>query len=376
MWITLIVLFVIAVTVLIIYLVKSGGKEFKPKLTYKERIELEHNIDEESKPETKSETEEETGQETESDATSVHAFPPKDYLEELLKFEVVPDSRDDVFKLTFSSAISKAKENDFRNSLAEFSKSLDIIINKALNSTTTQVNLLDEYGKPTETNVNMTFYDNFSGVIKYNFIHTLNNKGLPDTLMIDPLLTYDVVVHTIPPVKADSIKLTSGKHTIIPVNAPQGYLNLKIGSHSNIVKDLQGIIRKVGEAETINVQSFGQKEKYLTGIYDIEVLCLPRIYIDSVTIKQSHTTTIEIPMPGIAVIKKTTYGYGSLYLENNNKLEWIYNFRDNNPYQETLILQPGIYRVVFRSRYSNKSFFTIEKSFSIQSGKSINVKLF
>lgn len=276
----------------------------------------------------------------------------------------------------FSDAFNCVGNYFDASSEKQFSKSLDIIINKALNATTTQVNLLDEYGKPTETNVNMTFYDNFSGIIKYNFIHTLNNKGLPDTLMIDPLLTYDIVVHTIPPVKADSIKLTSGKHTIIPVNAPQGYLNLKIGSYINIVKDLQCIIRKAGEVETINVQNFRQKEKYLTGIYDIEVLCLPRIYIDSVTIKQSHTTTIEIPMPGIAVIKKTTYGYGSLYLENNNKLEWIYNFRDNNPYQETLILQPGIYRVVFRSRYSDKSFFTIEKSFSVQSGKSINVKLF
>ncbi len=53
MSITLIILFVIAAAVLIIYLVKSSSKEFKPKLTYKERIELERKIDEESKHKTK-----------------------------------------------------------------------------------------------------------------------------------------------------------------------------------------------------------------------------------------------------------------------------------------------------------------------------------
>ena len=53
MLITLILLFVLAVAALIIYLVKSGSKEFKPKLTYKERIELERKIDKESKHTTK-----------------------------------------------------------------------------------------------------------------------------------------------------------------------------------------------------------------------------------------------------------------------------------------------------------------------------------
>ncbi len=37
------------------------------------------------------------------------------------------DSTNDEFNLAFSSAISRAKENDFRNSLTEFSKALDIL---------------------------------------------------------------------------------------------------------------------------------------------------------------------------------------------------------------------------------------------------------
>jgi len=58
-----------------------------------------------------------------------------------------------------------------------------------------------------------------------------------------------------------------------------------------------------------------------------------------VEITQSHTTTIETPLPGIAVIQKSTNGYGSLYLEDKSSLVWLYNLRDNQQQQETLYLQ-------------------------------------
>ncbi len=257
----------------------------------------------------------------------------------------------------------------------EFRNALKVIISRALNPTTMQVNLLDAYGKPTETNVNMTFYDNFSGLIKYNMIHSFNAKGLPDTLDIDPLMTYDIVVHTIPPVRKDSVKLTAGKHTTIGIDAPQGYLLFKASGNSSL-KYLPCLIRKKGSDETINVQQFDQVEKYLTGSYEVEILCMPRIIVNDVDIQQSHTTSVEIPMPGIAVIQKSTNGYGSLYLEGKNGLVWLYNFRDNQQMQETLYLQPGSYRVVFRSKYSNKASYSIEKSFKIESGQTFNLKLY
>lgn len=258
----------------------------------------------------------------------------------------------------------------------QFSNALEVVISQALNSTSCQINLLDESKMPTETNVNMTFYDDFSGLEKHNFMHTMNSKGLPDTLVIDPLLTYNIVVHTIPPVFANNVKLNPGKHTIIPISAPQGFLQLKIDGRLNSLKDLQCIIRKHNDPKTLNVQGFVNKEKYICGMYDLEILCLPRIYINDVEISQSKTTNVEIPMPGIAVIKKTTKGYGSLYHISDNKLNWLYNFKTSNPYQENLILQPGTYKVVFRSKYSDRSFYTIKKTFTVISGKTTNLKLF
>ncbi|MCK9219483.1 MAG: VWA domain-containing protein [Bacteroidales bacterium] len=257
----------------------------------------------------------------------------------------------------------------------EFRKALNVIISRALNPTSVQVNLLDIYSKPTETNVNMTFYNNLTGLIQYNFIHSFNTKGLPDTLDIDPLITYDIVVHTLPPVRKDSVRLTPGKHNIVGIDVPQGYLAFKASGNSTL-KYLPCIIRKKGSNNTINVQQFDQLEKYLIGSYEAEILCLPRIKVENVEIQQSHTTTVEIPLPGIAVIQKSTNGYGSIYLEDKNQLIWLYNLRDNQQQQETLYLQPGSYRVVFRSKYSNKASYTVEKSFQVVPGQTVNIKLF
>jgi Ca-activated chloride channel family protein len=258
----------------------------------------------------------------------------------------------------------------------DFSKALNVVISQALNSTTAQVNLLDEYSKPTETNVSMTFYDNFSGLIKYNFVHTLNSKGVPDTLVIDPLLKYDIVVHTIPPKQVNNVSLTPGKHTIIAVETPQGTLDLSMASRDKTVKDLKCIVRQSGKMQTLNVQPFGQKENYIIGLYDLEILTTPRIYIKDVEVKQSFNTTIEIPMPGIAVIEKSAAGFGGIYLEKENKLELVYNFNESSIQRETIVLQPGPYRVIYRAKYSKKAVYSVEKRFVVESGKSVNVKLY
>jgi Ca-activated chloride channel family protein len=63
-------------------------------------------------------------------------------------------------------------------------------------------------------------------------------------------------------------------------------------------------------------------------------------------------------------------------VEENNELTWLYNLKDTPQQQETLYLQPGKYRVVFRSKYSNRASYTIEKSFDVEPGQTVNVKLY
>ncbi len=254
-----------------------------------------------------------------------------------------------------------------------FETALNVVIKQALNATTMQVNLLDSDHKPTETNVNMTFYDQRTGAIKYNFIHTLNSKGFPDTLVIDPAVTYKIVAHTIPPVERDSVVQTAGKHTIVGIDAPQGYLLLKM-TGINEYKKLQAIVRKRHEMNTLNVQDVGSTEKYITGKYDLEILTLPRLNLEAVSIDQSKTTTIEIPQPGIVSFVMNSTGYGSIYSSNKGKLNWIANM-DDNLTKETFVMQPGDYKVVYRPKASRESIYTIEKIFKVVAGTSVAVQL-
>lgn len=256
---------------------------------------------------------------------------------------------------------------------ATFKDVLGIVISQALNNTTAQVNLLDELNRPTETNVPMTFYDSFSKQIRYNFVHTIDSRGNPDTLPIDPLGSYDLVVHTIPLVGKKDIKLIAGKHTTIAVDAPQGNLELKMNGF-NEYKDLKSIVRKEGEVEVLVVQDFDYVQKYITGKYDLEILTLPRTYIKGVNIAQSRTTTVEIPQAGLATISLSSKGYGSVFQQKGEELVWVCNLNAMST-RESIVLQPGFYKVIFRPLNSRLSIYTKEESFEIESGQSTQVKL-
>jgi Ca-activated chloride channel family protein len=257
----------------------------------------------------------------------------------------------------------------------KFSAIMDVVISQALNPTTAQVNLLDQDGNPTETNVNLTFYDSFSGKIRYNFIHTLNNRGLPDTLILDHIPVYRMRVNTLPPVEVDNIKLALGKHTIIAADVPQGTLVIKTADPMQF-RDLEFIVRKGGEMKTLNMQRMYEPVKYLVGKYDIEIPVLPRINLYNVEIKQSHTTTVEIPRPGLITLLRDATGYGSIYLRKSPQQEdWVCNLNESVK-NESIYLQPGKYRVVFRPTNAKNTLYTVNKLFEVRPGSADVVQLY
>ena len=220
----------------------------------------------------------------------------------------------------------------------------------------------------------MTFYDMLSGRMRYNLMHTMNHRGLPDTLTIDALASYRIKVHSIPPVEKDSVVLIPGIHNVVGIDVPQGDLLLKVkGKHD--YRYLQAILRKRNEMNTLNVQPFDVKERYLVGRYDLEILSTPRILIPDVDITQSHTTTIEIPQPGMAHVMRKTKGTGDIFLKEGKELTWVHSLNDEGT-NDSVVLQPGEYKAVFRPMGSKRTFYTVEKDFSIQSGKSQLVELY
>jgi Ca-activated chloride channel homolog len=257
----------------------------------------------------------------------------------------------------------------------QFKEAMNVVISQALNATTAQINLLDINGKPTETDVNMSFYDYYSGKLKNNYMHTMNNRSNPDTIVLDPLVTYRMIVHTIPPVKVDSFKLTPGKHNIIAVDAPQGYLVInsqRMGPYRNI----STIVRQSKKMTTLNYQEVNRSERYIVGKYDLEIPVLPRIYLNNVEIKQSSTTTITIPQDGMANFLMQAPGFASLYVrEKGKKMQWIYNLTATQR-SEIIYLQPGSYTVVYRALNAKQTLYTITKTFDIVSGGSKMIELY
>ena len=201
----------------------------------------------------------------------------------------------------------------------------------------------------------------------------MNSRGIPDTIPIDPLGKYDLVVHTVPPVSKKGVELTAGTHNVIAVDAPQGDLELKMNGF-NEYEDLKAIVRQQGKKETMLVQDFNHIQRYIIGKYDLEILTLPRTYISDVNIAQSHTTTVEIPQAGIATIGMTSKGYGSIFEMKEDKLIWVCDLSEQTT-RQSIVLQPGTYHVIYRSANAKQSIYTKEETFTVQSGQSTQIKL-
>jgi Ca-activated chloride channel family protein len=79
---------------------------------------------------------------------------------------------------------------------------------------------------PLETDVPVTFYDQRTGEDRYDLVHTMDLRGRPDTLDIDPVFTYRIVAHTVPPSERENVVIEAGRHNVIALVAGQGRLNL------------------------------------------------------------------------------------------------------------------------------------------------------
>ena len=286
----------------------------------------------------------------------------------ILKPFVIGIGLEDDFKDSFECVgtyFDASDENTFKNVLG-------VVISQALDNTTAQINLLDITGKSTETNVPIILYDHTSGKVKDAFVHTLNYKGQPDTLVLDPLIVYDMEIHTLPPVRVDSVIIFSGTHTHIGANTPQG--NLELRASPRITQSITCVVKPAGREEILHVQDFGTTQRYLSGTYDLEILTLPRIIQKGVHIKASAKTTIAIPPPGRVTIQTGVSGFGSVFVQREQGYEWVVDL-SNSSERQVFQLQPGQYKVIFRSKFAQETAYSKSKEFRVSPGSSTIVKI-
>jgi Ca-activated chloride channel family protein len=253
---------------------------------------------------------------------------------------------------------------------------MDDVIAQTLSKTTVAVNLTDEAGHPVETNVNMTFVNNVTEQPEYNYVHYRDAQGKADVLDIDALQSYDLVINTVPPVRQANLAIKPGRANVLTFKTPQGTLALQNPQLTpNPYGTVQAVVRTQAGA-TAGAFSFGSKQKLLAGNYEVELLTLPRI-TRRLTIKQGQELTVTYAAPGTLNITSDLKGYGSIYRLNDDESQtWIYNLPDGGSSKINLPMQPGAYRLVFRTKTSTGSKFTDVRNFTVRSGQTTSVAIF
>jgi Ca-activated chloride channel family protein len=253
-----------------------------------------------------------------------------------------------------------------------FNKILNKSIESSLAKTTVSVELLNGAGKAVETNINVSFINTATGVSAYEFIHYRDRSGRPDSVQVDPVLSYDILVNTVPPVLMKNNSVNSGEHNVIRVSVPQGTLIAKPEGKGNPFSIL---IRQKGKSETLNQQKGNEPYRYLEGEYEVETVTVPR-RIFTVNLKADQTEVITLPSTGLLNLNTLTRGIGSLLeILDSGETKWVCNLNENETLHSYNLL-PGKYKVAFRARQAGGSKYTAVKNFEIRSGQTLNLKMF
>ena len=249
------------------------------------------------------------------------------------------------------------------------------VIAKTLSKTTVAVNLTDEAGRPVESNVNMTFVNNVTDQPEYNYVHYRDAQGKADVLDIDALQSYDLEINTVPPVRQKNLAIKPGTANVLNFKTPQGTLVLQSPQLTpNPYGTMAAVVRNA--AGTVVSLPFGSRQKLLAGTYEVEVLTLPRL-VRRLAVKQGQEVVVTYPAPGTLNITTDLKGYGSIYRLNDDESQtWLYALPDGGSSRVNVPMQPGAYRLVFRSKNSNGSKFTDVRNFSIRSGQTSSVAIF
>lgn len=247
-----------------------------------------------------------------------------------------------------------------------FKEVLNIVIEQAMHDTTYEVDLLDANGNANESNVAVSLYDRRTGAVVQRYIHTLNLLELPDTMHVDPIPTYRVVVHTLPPLVLDSVRFDARSHnTLVFADAAQGILHPEFArGDRNEYGNLPVEVWNGNSCELIHTLPINSRVKFRTGIYSVRFPTFPPVWLKDIQIKAGQIAPVIIPQPGYLQLEAGTSGYGAIL---SMKGESVYKFDYGNP-SGRYILQPGTYTLVFRARSAHSSEYSIHRSFTISSG--------
>ena len=239
------------------------------------------------------------------------------------------------------------------------------------------ISLTDEANHLLESEIPIAFYDSQTGVVKYTTLYSIDGRYTPDTLIIDPLVAYDITVFTKPEIKLSKQQFLPGRVNRLNITVAQGALQLRSDGKrtSYQVPQYPVLVYRRGDNTLVGTQLLGEQQNYLAGNYDIEVLTTPPLRLEHVTVAGSSATELNIPSPGLAnITKPKTISNGAIFAFNEGVLTFVCDLNPNKA-TERLLLMPGQYQLVLKPQNSIEYKTVQTKRFQIESGQTTNINL-
>ena len=256
----------------------------------------------------------------------------------------------------------------------EYAKTMYDIFHLSGKKAKVVLRMLDGDGELYEAEHPVAFYDHRTGVIRQSTIYSVDSKLKPDTLLMDPLVTYDMAVFTHPPLRREAMQFSIDRPNNVDITVSEGTLKVQYSgkrpqwSQPNV----DVIVRR--EGERMAAQEVGEVGQYLAGRYDVEVQTLPVTTLRGVEVRGNAATELSVPMPGMLVLSKpkgiTT---GAIFRLRDGQVEFA---TDLNPSTagERLLLQPGQYELVLHPQNATKYDKVQTKRFVIESSQTTKIQ--
>lgn len=233
----------------------------------------------------------------------------------------------------------------------------------------------DETDHLYEADIPVVFYDALTGAARFVTNYGINGTYAPDTLTVDPLVSYDVAFCTRPETVVRGKQFAAGCTNRMNVMIEQGQLRLRHEQlRTSIAIPVYPIlVHRQGESAVLNVQHTDEQQSYLTGTYDIEVLTTPPLRLPGISIQQSAITDLVIPLPGLMNVSKPKGLYeGYIMSDDNGAMQWVASL-DGDKTNEHLLLLPGTYVILLKPRGDNGYSNIVTKKFTVRAGLQTNI---
>ena len=260
----------------------------------------------------------------------------------------------------------------------EYSRTLYDIFRLSGHKAKVVLNMVDATGRLYETEHPVAFYDHRTGVIRQSTIYSVDSKLKPDTLLMDPLMTYDMAVFTHPPLRREAMQFSIDRPNNIDITVSEGTLKVMYSGQwtaaGGQLQKVDVIVRRAGSGERVAAQEIGETGQYLAGRYDVEVQTLPVTTLRGVEVRGNAATELSVPMPGMLVLSKpkgiTT---GAIFRLRDGQVEFA---TDLNPSTagERLLLQPGQYELVLHPQSATKYDKVQTRRFVIESSQTTKIQ--